>query len=43
MKKFLLIGLAVSGLALVPWQRADAQVTIGVAGVGFSFGFPGGY
>jgi len=29
MKKLLLIGLAVSGLVLVPWQRADAQVTIG--------------
>ncbi len=43
MKKLLLIGLAVSGLALVPWQRADAQVTIGVPGVGLSFGFPGGY
>src|SRR5882724_13570645 len=43
MKKLLLIGLAVSGLALVPWQRADAQVNIGVPGVGLSFGFPGGY
>src|SRR5206468_6433507 len=43
MKKLLLIGLAVSGLAFVPCQRADAQVTIGVPGVGLSFGFPGGY
>ena len=44
MKKFLLIGLAVSGLALVPWQRADAQITVGLPGVGgISFGFPGGY
>jgi len=43
MKKLLLIGLAVSGLAFVPGQRADAQVTVGVPGVGLSFGFPGGY
>src|SRR5260370_3740284 len=43
MKKLLLIGLAVSGLALVPWQRADAQVIWGVRGVGISFGFPRGY
>ncbi len=42
MKKLLLIGLAVSGLAF--GQRADAQVTVGLPGVGgMSFGFPGGY
>ena len=43
MKKLLLIGLAVSGLALVAGQRADAQASVGFAGVGISFGFPGGY
>src|SRR5439155_26093540 len=44
MKKLLLIGLAISGLAFVPGQRADAQVTVGLPGVGgISFGFPGGY
>jgi hypothetical protein len=43
MKKLLLIALAVSGFAFVPGQCADAQVTVGVPGVGISFGFPGGY
>ena len=44
MKKLFLIGLAVSGLAFVPGQRADAQMTVGLPGVGgISFGFPGGY
>jgi hypothetical protein len=44
MKKLLLIALAVSGLALVPGERADARVTVGLPGVGgISFGFPGGY
>src|SRR5438034_7250958 len=44
MKKLLLIALAVSGLAFVPGQRADAQTTVGLPGVGgISFGFPGGY
>src|SRR5437899_5777487 len=44
MKKLLLIALAVSGLVFVPGQRADAQVTVGLPGVGgISFGFPGGY
>ena len=43
MKKLLLIALAVSGLAFVAGQRADAQVTVGLPGVGLSFGFPGGY
>jgi hypothetical protein len=40
MKKLLLIGLAVSGLAFVTAPRADAQSS--VAG-GVSFGFPGGF
>ena len=44
MKKLLLIALAVSGLTLIPGQRAHAQVTVGLPGVGgISFGFPGGY
>ncbi len=44
MKKLLLIALAVSGLAFVPGQRSDAQITAGLPGVGgMSFGFPGGY
>ena len=40
MKKLLLIGLAVSGLAFVTAQRADAQSS---AAGGISFGFPGGF
>ena len=44
MKKLLLIGLAVSGLAFVTGPRADAQISRGPTGVGgISFGFPGGY
>jgi hypothetical protein len=44
MKKFFLIALAASGLAFIPAQGADAQVTAGLPGVGgISFGFPGGY
>ena len=44
MKKILLIALAVGGLAFVSGQRADAQVTVGLPGVGgISVGFPGGY
>jgi hypothetical protein len=44
MKKLLLIGLAVSGLVLVPAQRSGAQSTILVSRPGgLSFGFPGGY
>ena len=39
MKKLLLIALAAMGLLLVPVQRSDAQITIGVGGVGF--GYPG--
>ena len=42
MKKLLLIGLAVGGLAFVAGERADAQITPGLPGVGgLSFGFPG--
>ena len=44
MKKILLIGLTVSGLAFVPAQRSDAQISRGLPGVGgISFGFPGGF
>jgi hypothetical protein len=44
MKKLLLIGLAVSGLAFIPVQRSDAQISRGLPGAGgISFGFPGGY
>ena len=40
MEKLLLIALTVSGLALVPVQRSNAQIS-GVRAL--SFGFPGGY
>ena len=46
MKKILLIGLAISGLALVPAQRSDAQTPTTVLvprTEGLSFGFPAGY
>jgi hypothetical protein len=44
MKKLLLVGLAVGGLAFVAGSRADAQISRGLPGVGgISFGFPGGY
>src|SRR6266550_5688371 len=36
MKKLLLIALVVSGLAFVPVQRSDAQVSVGIG-----FGYPG--
>src|SRR6266704_1131608 len=39
MKKLLFIALAAMGLLLVPVQRSDAQITIGVGGVGY--GYPG--
>ena len=42
MKKLLLIGLVVGGLAFAAGERADAQITAGLPGVGgLSFGFPG--
>ena len=44
MKKLLLIGLAVSGLVLVPTHRSDAQATVLVPRTeGLSFRFPSGY
>ena len=49
MKKLLLLPLVAIGLALVPAKQADAQVSIGVGGVGFRYpayrygyyGYPG--
>jgi hypothetical protein len=44
MKKFLLIAVAISGLAIVSAQRSDAQPAVLVPRPGgLSFGFPGGY
>lgn len=43
MKKLLLIAVVVSGLALIPAQRSDAQVFVRSGVEGLSFGFPGGY
>ena len=43
MKKLLLIAIAISGLALIPVQRSDAQVFVRSGVEGLSFGFPGGY
>ena len=44
MKKLLLIAVAISGLAIGPAQRSDAQPTVLVSTPGgISFGFPGGY
>ena len=45
-KKLLLIAVAISGLALVPAQRSDAQTETTVLvprTMGLSFGFPSGY
>jgi len=44
-KRVLLIALVASGLAFVPVQRSDAQVSVGI-GVGFPggyYGYPGYY
>jgi hypothetical protein len=41
MKRLLLIALMACGLAFVPAQRTDAQVSVGVGGVGIGFGHPG--
>jgi hypothetical protein len=40
MKRLLLIALMAGGLAFVPAQRSDAQVSIGIGGVGVGFGYP---
>jgi hypothetical protein len=41
MKKLLLIALMISGLTFVPMQRSDAQISVGIGGIGV--GSPGGY
>ncbi|PYI42687.1 MAG: hypothetical protein DMF12_05890 [Verrucomicrobia bacterium] len=41
MKKLLLIALVAIGSLFVPVQRSDAQITVGVGGVGIGFGYPG--
>jgi hypothetical protein len=43
MKRLLLMAVAISGLALLPAQRSDAQVFVRSGVEGLSFGFPGGY
>ena len=44
MKNLLLIGLAISGLVLIPAQHSEAQTTVLVPRTeGLSFGFPSGY
>jgi hypothetical protein len=43
MEKLLLMAVAISGLALVPAQRSEAQVFVRSGIEGLSFGFPGGY
>ena len=45
MKRLLLIALVASGLAFVPVQRSDAQVSVGIGpvGVGVGFGYPAYY
>jgi hypothetical protein len=40
MKRVLLIALITVGLAFVPAQRSDAQVSVGIGGVGVGFGYP---
>ena len=41
MKKLLLIALMIGGLVFVPTQRSDAQISVGIGGIGV--GFSGGY
>lgn len=43
MEKLLLMAVAITGLALIPVQRSDAQVFVRSGVEGLSFGFPGGY
>jgi len=42
MKKLLLIALVASGLAFVPAQRSDAQISIGIGSPGYGY-YPYGY
>jgi len=43
MKKLLLIALVASGLAFVPVQKSDAQISVGIGPVGVGVGYPGYY
>ena len=44
MKKLLLIALVASGLAFVPAQRSDAQISVGIGYPGYGYGYyPYGY
>jgi hypothetical protein len=44
MKRLLLIALVVSGLAFVPVQRSDAQISVGIGYPGYGYGYyPYGY
>ena len=44
MKKLLLIALVASGLAFVPVQRSDAQISVGIGvGPGYYGYYPYGY
>ena len=43
MKKLFLVALVVSGLAFVPAQRSDAQIEIGIPGIGTGPGVNYGY
>jgi len=43
MKKLFLIAFVVSGLAFVPAQRSDAQIEIGIPGIGSGPGVNYGY
>jgi hypothetical protein len=42
-KKLLLVAFVVSGLAFVPVQRSDAQIEIGIPGIGTGPGVNYGY
>ena len=44
MKKLLLIALVAGGLAFIPAQRSDAQISIGIGYPGYGYGYyPYGY
>ena len=43
MKKLFLVAFVVSGLAFVPVQRSDAQIEIGIPGIGTGAGVNYGY
>ena len=43
MKKLFLVAFVVSGLAFVPVQRSDAQIEIGIPGIGAGPGVNHGY